>query len=67
MTKNGKGIMRLLKGVAYFSKQGDAEEVLKTLLPGYPEARIVEYQRGFAVQYRKSGAYYPEKELEKTK
>ena len=28
----------------------------------YPEARIVSYGLGYAVQYRRSGPYYPELE-----
>ena len=44
------------KGVAYFEKRGDAQ-AKSTELPG---SRVVEYQRGYAVQYRISGPYYPE-------
>lgn len=50
--------MRKHKGVYYFDKRETAESALKAL--EWPNGRIVEYERGFAVQVHKSGPYLPE-------
>lgn len=47
------------KGVNYYVTY-DGARVIRDRLP--PGARIVEYTRGWAVQYRISGPYYPEEE-----
>ena len=47
------------KGIAYFQNFSDANEVAKRL---GGESRVVSYQLGYAVQYRKSGPYFPEME-----
>jgi hypothetical protein len=51
---------KLYHGVAYFPNLGAAEKVKKELETKYPEVRVVDYTRGWAVQYYKSGPYYPE-------
>lgn len=51
-------IMR--KGIAYFSTYEGAALVRDRLAAKYPDARIVSFQIGDAVQYYKSGPYYPE-------
>lgn len=50
------------KGVKYFATWEQAVEVRASLLERFPEAREVEYERGIAVQYYRSGPYYPELE-----
>ena len=42
------------KGTAYFKDREDAEAHMKKFAP---EGRIVEYERGYAVQTRISGPY----------
>ena len=42
------------KGVAYFKDRKDAEAHMKKFAP---KGRIVEYERGYAVQIRISGPY----------
>ena len=49
--------MKLYKGVAYFQEYNAAKVVRDQLPAG---ARIVDYTRGWAVQYFRSGPYYPE-------
>jgi hypothetical protein len=43
----------------YFDRWDDAAAKLAELLPIWPHARIVEYHRGYAVQYYRSGPYWP--------
>ena len=53
--------MKISKGIYYYDYQ-TAKVVAEKLKHLYPEARVVEYELGFAVQYRISGPYYPELE-----
>jgi hypothetical protein len=46
------------KDTAYYSTLFAANMTLDTLKPGNPEARIVEYTRGWALQQKKSGRYF---------
>jgi superfamily II DNA helicase RecQ len=46
------------KGIIYFKRWRDAERIEKVLRKTHPEARIVEYGLGHAVQFKKSGDYY---------
>ena len=57
------------KGIYYFNLREDAEKIKDSLngkeinFFGHTvkaEPRIVSYQLGYAVQYIKSGAYYPQ-------
>ena len=51
------------KNTDYFRNYSMAAEIRDQLQDGeWPNARVVEYQRGFAVQYYLSGPYYPERE-----
>jgi len=45
------------RNVAYFKTFSEARSIAAKV-----GGRVVEYGRGFAVQYRKSGPYYPELE-----
>ena len=55
---------RMYKGTAYFPSYAAAHTILeKRIKPHYPSPRIVEYDRGYAVQYYCSGPYYPEREM----
>lgn len=47
--------VRTYRGVSYFPDY-DAARIIAHNIPG---ARVVEYQRGWAVQYHPSGPYYP--------
>ena len=47
-------------GTMYYHHREDAEIILQELLPDYPHARIVEYEIGYALQYYRSGPYYPQ-------
>lgn len=42
------------KGIAYFENRKDAESHMKKFAP---KGRIVEYERGYAIQVRTSGPY----------
>ena len=53
------------KGVEYFKTYNAANVICRNLIATYPEARVVYYGLGHAVQYELSGAYYPEKEVSK--
>ena len=45
----------------YFQTRGDADLIRSELARlGFSDCRILEFGRGFAVQYCKSGAYFPE-------
>ena len=46
------------KGVDYYETASDAQKVRNHILPQYPEARVVRYELGWAVQLYKSGPYY---------
>ena len=46
--------------VTYFPERKDAEVIRDGLLKSWPDSRIVAYERGYAVQYARSGNYYPE-------
>ena len=50
-------------GTMYYHHREDAEIILQELLPDYPHARIVEYEIGYALQYYRSGPYYPQDSL----
>jgi len=52
--------MQHRRGINYYSTCAEALEVRDTLTPEYPDARVVEYDLGWAVQYDFSGPYYPE-------
>jgi hypothetical protein len=66
--------VKLHKGIAYFTERESARVICAEIIgrkahpldigTQYPQARVVEYDRGFAVQYRLSGPYYPELETE---
>lgn len=47
-------------GVSYYKTWEKAEKVLAHVQPSHPEARIAEYGLGFAVQFYKSGPYWPD-------
>tara|TARA_A100000172_G_scaffold44650_1_gene27497 strand:- start:258 stop:455 length:198 start_codon:yes stop_codon:yes gene_type:complete len=62
----------IYKGIEYFATFSEAREVCKTLegkqIDFFGEKvtagpRIVSYQLGHAVQYIRSGDYYPQQEL----
>jgi hypothetical protein len=53
--------MKMRKGVAYLPFK-EARAILDGVLARHPEARTVAYTRGYAVQYRVSGPYWPELE-----
>jgi len=56
--------MKLYKDTAYMTV-GEAISLIAKMQPGlYPEARVIAYDRGFAVQYRISGPYWPELEFD---
>lgn len=46
--------------VTYFESLEQAERVRESVEIDFPSARLVEYNLGWAVQYRKSGPYYPD-------
>ena len=48
------------KGVAYFDTRDEANKVRDIVRRDHPDARVVEYDLGYAVQYRRSGPYVPE-------
>tara|TARA_R110000751_G_scaffold70582_1_gene143148 strand:- start:1468 stop:1740 length:273 start_codon:yes stop_codon:yes gene_type:complete len=57
------------EGITYFKLRKDAEKIKDKLIDKEiyhfgnrikAEPRIIEYQLGYAVQYIKSGGYYPE-------
>jgi hypothetical protein len=48
----------LYKNVLYYPTLQTAQYMLEVLKPGNPEARIVEYTRGWALQQKKSGRYF---------
>jgi len=54
--------MKIKKSVYYYEDRKIAEKIVRDLRVNYPEARVVEYDLGFAVQYRISGPYFPELE-----
>ena len=47
----------IFKGIAYFPTYGSARTIQRKRVPA---GRIVSYGRGWAIQYWKSGPYYPE-------
>lgn len=49
------------KGIAYFQDVCDAAALVRKL---GADSRVVAYERGYAVQYVRSGAYFPEYEGE---
>lgn len=52
--------MKHHKGVTYFREYNDAERVLQDVQKVHPRAHIVDYTRGFAIQFEYSGNYYCE-------
>ncbi len=48
---------RTRKGIAYFRTCQEAELAYDKIVREFPNARIVEYEIGFAVQLRVSGDY----------
>lgn len=51
---------KIHKGTAYFPSYAAAHTVMRHRVP---TGRIVEYDRGYAIQYWISGPYYPEHEM----
>ena len=51
---------KIYKGIAYFPDFHDARDTAQREVKGHPAWRIVPYDRGWAIQYRPSGPYYPE-------
>lgn len=49
--------MKVKKGIAYFQRYDDAVSLRRSVRREFPEARIVSYLLGYAVQTRKSGDY----------
>jgi hypothetical protein len=54
--------MKIKNGIYYYKNYNTARQLVKELKEEYPEARIVQYLPGYAVQYRKGGPYFPELE-----
>jgi hypothetical protein len=52
-----KKTVTLKAGIAYMATWNDAFTVRESVIREFPEARIVEYELGFAVQIRRSGDY----------
>ena len=52
-----RGKVNYRKGIAYFQDYHDAVSVCRALPDG---VRVVSYLEGYAVQYRRSGGYWPE-------
>ena len=52
--------MPMHNGVKYFETSEQAQGLIDSGCAMSPDARIVEFERGFAVQYRVSGGYYPQ-------
>lgn len=51
--------------MTYYAKTfQEARAIRDKLREKLPEARVVEYQKGYAVQYRKMGGYYPDRPSE---
>jgi hypothetical protein len=48
------------KGVYYYKDYKEARAILYDLKKQFPDARIVGYQKGWAIQYYVSGPYWPE-------
>ena len=48
------------KGIHYYDSYNNARKRLRILMERYPEVRIVQYELGYAIQYYKSGPYFPE-------
>lgn len=46
------------RGVFYYASYDDARIVRDNLLKDNPLARIVEYERGYAIQRERSGRYF---------
>ncbi len=55
---SGQPIGKLRNGTLYYATFDDARTILNVVSRHYPEARIVRYTLGFAVQYYKSGPYF---------
>ena len=51
---------KIKNGVEYFSNYKNARAIRNALYSGYKNARVVSYGMGYAIQYQKSGPYYPE-------
>jgi hypothetical protein len=51
---------RISKGVHYYEDKTKAIQIHAEVLKTFPTARIVPYIKGYAVQYYKSGPYYPQ-------
>ena len=54
---NGRNRFTVHKGIVYFRELKEAQRQLDAAWEEFPEARIVQYGRGFAIQIRKSGDY----------
>lgn len=44
----------------YFNAREDAIETREIVSREFPDARIVDFTKGYAVQYFKSGPYFPD-------
>ena len=51
------------EGVTYFKSFYDARD-LSVMVKGWPAIRVVEFTKGFAIQYTPNGAYYPSLEAQ---
>jgi hypothetical protein len=60
----GGYVMKIRTGIYYYKRYETAQELVKELKEEYPDARVVYYELGYAVQYRISGPYFPELENE---
>ena len=57
-TRRARLRTRRVRGVVYFGSSAEAHRAAAKLRKkGYPEARVVHYEKGWAVQLRKSGSY----------
>jgi hypothetical protein len=46
------------RNVTYYRDRSEAQLMLTIMGRNNPQARLVEYERGFAIQQRKSGKYF---------
>jgi hypothetical protein len=53
--------VRKVGGIYYYPDIRGALAVQRSLLSEHPGARVVAYRLGWAVQYRRSGPYSPER------
>jgi hypothetical protein len=51
-------LCKVSKGVCYYERHASAVDALSIVHPEFPDARIVRYELGYAIQTRKSGDYF---------